>query len=554
MVTSNPTIDPVEPQDHNAVHAGASSGSGAIPPWTEGELPDPKPLRWRNWASFLGPGIVMMGIQIGGGEWLLGPAVTAKYGGGLMWIATVAIVLQVFYNMECGRYALYCGEPVFTGFMRCKPFPGFWVGLMMLLNISALVPGLSTHGAAMIASLILDRPPTKADLGLVVPLAYACLFAVAFPVVMGGKVYNILQWVMTAKIAIVLGFCFGIGITCVSAANWWNVGSGFLQFGNVPVAAGDGTEKLENLFAYWWANGEFPLISTASLIVIGAFAGYAGGGGLANSTYSNFVRDKGWGMGSQVGAIPSVVGGRAVTLSHVGKVFPINEDNLQRWRGWWRYIWTDQVLVWGPGCFVGMALPALLSLQFASHSTITQEQMSVAQAIVTADGIRNSGFAPFLAKILWIAALFTGLMVMLPSQMSILDDFSRRWTDAIWSANTRVRGTWRADQVKWIYYSILASYVLWSFVCAFLFSNAPKLMTDFIANFNNLAIGITAFQILWINHRLLPAPIRPRWYQSVGLAMCGLFYLGLAAMVFRYKIMPLFVACTESVGEIPWFC
>jgi hypothetical protein len=224
--------------------------------------------------------------------------------------------------------------------------------LMMLLNISALVPGLSTHGAAMIASLILDRPPTKEDLWLVVPLAYACLFAVAFPVVMGGKIYNILQWVMTAKIAIVLGFCFGIGITCVSAANWWNVGSGFLQFGNVPVAAPDGTEKLENLFTYWWSNGELPLISTASLIVIGAFAGYAGGGGLANSTYSNFVRDKGWGMGSQVGAIPSVVGGREVTLSHVGKVFPINELNLERWRGWWRYIWTDQVLVWGPGCFV----------------------------------------------------------------------------------------------------------------------------------------------------------------------------------------------------------
>jgi hypothetical protein len=541
--------DPSHEQDH---HADQATGSNGIPPWTEGQLPEPKPLRWANWASFLGPGIVMMGIQIGGGEWLLGPAVTAKYGGGLMWIATVAIILQVFYNMECGRYALYCGEPVFTGFMRCKPSPGFWVGLMMLLNISALVPGLSTHGAAMIASLILDRPPTKEDLWLVVPLAYACLFAVAFPVVMGGKIYNILQWVMTAKIAIVLGFCFGIGITCVSAANWWNVGSGFLQFGNVPVAAPDGTEKLENLFTYWWSNGELPLISTASLIVIGAFAGYAGGGGLANSTYSNFVRDKGWGMGSQVGAIPSVVGGREVTLSHVGKVFPINELNLERWRGWWRYIWTDQVLVWGPGCFVGMALPALLSMQFASHSTITQEQMGVAQAIVTADGIRNSGFGPIITKLLWIAALFTGLMVMLPSQMSILDDFSRRWTDAIWSANPRVRGKWRADQVKWIYYSILASYVMWSFLCAFLFSNAPKLMTDFIANFNNLAIGITAFQILWINHRLLPAPIRPRWYQSVGLACCGLFYLGLATMVFRYKIVPLFFACVEPVLFFPF--
>ena len=55
--------------------------------------------------------------------WLLGPEVTAKYGGGLMWIATLAIVFQVFYNLECGRYALYCGEPIFTGFMRTAPGP-----------------------------------------------------------------------------------------------------------------------------------------------------------------------------------------------------------------------------------------------------------------------------------------------------------------------------------------------------------------------------------------------------------------------------------------------
>lgn len=510
-----------------------------LPAWSTADLPEPKALRWRNWASFIGPGIVMMGIQIGGGEWLLGPTVTAKYGGGLMWIATVAIILQIFYNMECGRYALYCGEPVFTGFMRCWPSPMFWVGVMMLLNISALVPGLSTHGAAMIASIVLDRPPDKEDLWLVVPLAYACLFGVALPVILGGKVYNLLQWVMTAKIIVVLGFCFGLGLTCVSADNWWKVWSGFLQFGSVPVADENGKEYLVNGFGHLWTHGEWPLMSGASLIVLGAFAGYAGGGGLANSTYSNFVRDKGWGMGSQVGAIPSAVGGRNVTLSHVGKVFMINDENLKRWKGWWKYILTDQVLVWGPGCFVGMALPALLSLQFVEFSTITEDQAKVAQSIITADGIRNYGFHPILGKILWLVALFAGLMVMLPSQMSVLDDFSRRWTDAIWTANRRVRENMRADQVKYIYYSILAMYALWSFLCTFLFSNAPKLMTDFIANFNNLAIGITAFQLLWINHRLLPKPIRPRWYQSVGLSLCGCFYLGLAGLVFVVKILPM---------------
>lgn len=513
--------------------------SNKIPPWKTAELPEPKALRWRNWTSFLGPGIVMMGIQIGGGEWLLGPTVTAKYGGGLMWLASVAIVLQVFYNMECGRYALYCGEPVLTGFMRCRPGPMFWVGLVLVLNSAALVPGLSTHGAALIASLILDRAPTVDDRWLITPLAYACLIGVTLPVLLGGKVYNMLQAVMTAKVVIVLAFCLGLGLTTVGPANWWKVFSGFAMFGNVPVSDGHGGEVVKNAFAERWNTGDWPLVSTTSLVALGAFAGYAGGGGLANSTYSNFVRDKGWGMGSQVGAIPSAIGGRKVTLSHVGKVFPLTAENLARWRGWWKYVLTDQVAVWGPGCFMGMALPALLSMEFVQHSTVTAEQSSYAQALITADGLRNAGFHPAIGKLLWIAAIFTGLMVMMPSQMSIVDDFSRRWTDAIWSASRWVRETMDPHQVKYIYYAILSAYVLWSLLCAYLFSSVPKLMTDFIANFNNLALGITAFQLLWINHRLLPQPLRPRWYHTLGVLGCGVFYLGLAALVFTFKIWPM---------------
>ncbi len=513
-------------------------GTHAIPPWTVAELPQPQALSWRNWASFIGPGIVMMGIQIGGGEWLLGPTVTAKYGGGLMWIATVAILLQVFYNIECGRYALWCGEPVFTGFMRCRPGPPFWVGVMLMLNVSALVPGLSTHGAAMIAALILDRPPTMADRGLITVLAYVCLFGVALPVLLGGKVYNMLQGIMTVKVVVVLSFCLTVGALFVSWESWWNVFSGFLKFGNVPISNGQGSEDVTNGLLYWWSHGEWPLVSTSGLVVLGAFAGYAGGGGLANSTYSNFVRDKGWGMGGQVGAIPSAVGGRSVSLSHVGKVFALDHENRRRWRGWWRYVLTDQVLVWAPGCFMGMALPSLLSMQFARHSSITPDQYGVAQAIITADGMRHAGWTPGLAKALWVVALLTGLMVMLPSQMSIVDDFSRRWTDALWSASRRVRDSMQSHEVVYIYYAILFFYVLWSFVCAYFFSNAPKLMTDFIANFNNLAIGVTSFQLLWINHRLLPRELRPRWYQSLGLAGCGAFYLGLATLVFVYKVLP----------------
>lgn len=522
------------------------SDSGRLPPWEQSTLPDPPPLSWRNWASFIGPGIVMMGIQIGGGEWLLGPTVTLKYGGGLMWLATVAIVLQVFYNIECGRYALYCGEPVFTGFMRCRPSPLFWVGLMLFLNMSALIPGLSTHGAAMIASLILDRPAGPDDKFLVTMLSYACLAGVALPVLLGGKIYDLLQNVMTVKVVVVLGFCLILGVTCVHWTNWWSVFSGFVQFGNVPVAKPDGSEGLANVFTYFAQHGSWPEISTASLIALGAFAGYAGGGGLSNSTYSNFVRDKGWGMGSRVGAIASALGTRSISLSHVGKVFEISEENLSKWKGWWRYILTDQVLVWGPGCFMGMALPALLSMQFAGHTTIPESHMSVAQSLVTADGLRHYFSSPMIAKLMWIAAILTGMMVMFPSQMSVFDDFSRRWTDAIWSANQTVRKSMKPNQIGWLYFSILATYCVWSFFCAFMFSNVPQLMTNFIANSNNVAIGLTSFQLLYINHKLLPQQLRPKWYQSVGVFLCGVFYVGLSAMVFYFKILPMLFAALST--------
>ena len=515
-----------------------------LPDWGVADLPEPKPLSWRNWASFIGPGVVMCGIQIGGGEWLLGPDVTARYGGGLMWIATVAIVLQVFYNLECGRYALYCGEPIFTGFMRTRPGPGFWMSFILLLNFSALIPGLSTHGAAIFAALLLNRSPGEADRGLVTMLAYVFLAGVSLPIFIGGKIYNMLQAVMTAKVVIVLGFCLVIGLLFVSPANWLNVFSGFLKFGNMPVIAAEDLndngklddEIVVNPLRQRLSEGTWPLISLAQIVTIGAFAGYAGGGGLGNSTYSNFVRDKGWGMGSVVGAIPSAVGGRYIALSHLGSVFPLTADNLRRWRGWWRYILTDQFLIWAPGCFVGMALPALLSLQFARYSTVqSSANLKWAQALITADGLRHAPqFSPLLAQVLWLICLFVGLMVMLPSQMSVVDDFSRRWTDILWSGSKRVRETFSGNQVKRIYYSILTVYVLWTVLLTYIFTEYyhPKAMTSFIANFNNLAIGLTAFHLLWINTRLLPEPLRPRWYNRLGLVACGLFYLGLAALVF----------------------
>ncbi len=59
-----------------------------------------------------------------------------------------------------------------------------------------------------------------------------------------------------------------------------------------------------------------------------------------------------------------------------------------------------------------------------------------------------------------------------------------------------------------------------------------------IANFNNLALGLTAFVVLDNNLRFLPKELRPGWAARLGMSFCGIFYLGLALLVFVEKQLP----------------
>lgn len=57
-------------------------GGSHLPAWGKAELAAPPPRYGRaGLLALLGPGLVMVGANIGGGEWLFGPVVTARYGG-----------------------------------------------------------------------------------------------------------------------------------------------------------------------------------------------------------------------------------------------------------------------------------------------------------------------------------------------------------------------------------------------------------------------------------------------------------------------------------------
>ena len=146
---------------------------------------------------------------------------------------------------------------------------------------------------------------------------------------LGKKVERTLEVAMWLMVAFVGSYLLLINLTTVSWSTWGRVATGFVSVGQIP----EGVD---------WA-------------LIAAFAAYSGMGGIDNAFLTNWMRDKGYGMGSTVGYIPTALGDR-VTLAAQGNVFEVNDDSLKSWRNWWKFLNVDQCVIFGLGSLIGMAL------------------------------------------------------------------------------------------------------------------------------------------------------------------------------------------------------
>jgi len=536
----------------------------------------------------LGPGLLMGGAAIGGGEWLMGPMVTARYGGALLWLATLSILSQVVYNMEISRYTLYCGEPIFTGKFRTLPGPMFWVFVYMALDFGALFPYLASSCATPVFALMYKRMPDPQatetlfsvfgfafnDARLLKALGGAIFVLAMVPLIFGGKVYNSLKAVMSFKIVTVFGFLLIVGLLYSQPQTWSEIATGFFKFGNVPVTRGedangngqldpgedwdgdghlDGVEKgvddngdgkddrfidedhdgirdgdnIDNIFVSLFQGRGFPHVNLDMIALLCAMVAISGQGGLSNTPLSNYTRDQGWGMGSHVGAIPSVVGGHHLQLSHVGCVFQITNESLSRWRRWYRHLMRDQLVVWMPACFIGLGLPSMLSVQFLRRGTAANEWTA---AGMTAENIGQhvtSLNGPGWGNFFWFMTLFCGLLVLAPTTCSTADGAIRRWLDVFWTASPRLR---RVDPraIGKLYFALLCGYVGLGLVML-LFVPGGELL-KIAGKFFNYALGFSCWHALAVNVILLPRELRPNWFVRIALFMAGTFFLLIAGL------------------------
>lgn len=476
-----------------------------LPAWGEGELPEPLPYNARNLFRVIGPGAILLAASIGGGEWLVGPAIAVKHGLGLMWIATLGIVLQVLFNLEGIRYTLYTGEPILSGIMRLRPGATTWASFYIVLTAAQLgVPALASGCAAVVFTLGAGRLPAEdgSDSTTLLFITYGVILLAFLLLTFGGTIERMLERLSWGMVVYIFVFLIAVNLVAVPWQHSLETATGFVRFGYLP--------------------------DQVDWLMLAALATTAGSGGIGNLTITNWVRDKGMGMGGQVGAIPSAVGGEHIQLSHVGKVFPINAVNLQRWRTWWRYVLADQLWLWALGCFVGMYLNVNLASAIIPRGTNLEGP--------AAGAYQAQYLAEHLWRGLWILGLLNGFWILFSTHLGNTDVLVRTITDALWTANGDIRAN-RQLGVGKLYYRLLIGFTLWGLVVVH-FASAMTLF-KVLAAIAGLVLVPAGIQVLRVNTTLLPPELRPPWWRRLALVACSLFYAVVSAAMLWSQLAPL---------------
>jgi hypothetical protein len=448
-----------------------------------------------GWVGVVGPGVIVLGVSIGSGEFLLGPAAFVRYGLSLLWVTVVAVFLQTIFNTELMRYTVATGEPVFTGFMRTRPSSTAWACVYALLYFLQVGwPAWAGTAAGAIFFLLARRLAGPADEGTIYLIGVATFLTCVLVLSVGRRIERTLELLNWGLIVSILGGFLLLALFFVPAATWLAALSGLAGF-DAP-------------------NGAFNFFpSGTDFFLLGALVAYSGAGGVVNVTLSNWARDKGYGMGERAGYIPAAVGGRRVNLAHSGFTFAPGMEALRRWRGWWRIVSVDQWGIFFQGAILGMVLPALLYVTFLPRGS-NIEGLGISAAL--ASGVGASA-GPLVAGII----AFLGAWVLFKTQLDNLEAMVRAITDILWTGSRRVRA-WRGGDVRAVYYCVLGAVVVWGLIAIRLAQ--PIVLLKLGANIAGAIFILASMHLLYVNTRLLPPHVRPPLWRRAALVVMAAFY------------------------------
>ncbi len=552
------------------------------------------PLKYKDmppaisWRKMIGPSIMLAGLSLGSGEFVLWPYITYKTGFIFFWACLLGVITQFFMNMEIERWTLATGESAITGFCRLNKN---WAWVMLLLNIIPWAwPGWAT-GAGTMLSWTFFGPETIASVqvepaaspfsleGLPENVTYstetetlkwrgpmdeserdtlssvftrnqsldhsrelfnninqrkdlqyeakyssflgiAGLLLVGIVLTTGPVVYNTVEKIQIFLVGMIFLIAVILGIYLIEPYAITSMIQGSVSIGKMPDESSGLT----------------------TMALLGALA-FAGAGGTMNLGQSNFIKDKGYGMGKYIGRITSPITGQEEAVSEVGYHFKHTDENQKRWQQWWRAANIEHFFSFFLTCLACLVLLSLISYSLF-YDANGQLKEGVAQfgsglnfiwgqATLLEDRLGGS------FKLLF---LLMGAAILLTTELGVLDVTARISADILKVNYLRDNERWSLSK---LYYTFLWSEILLgSAILMYGLINPlfkqPLFLIETSAAMNGGVMFLYSMILLYMNSKILSRSISTNPLRFVAMVWAAAFFGYFSIQAFQVQIIPYF--------------
>lgn len=494
-----------------------------LPPLRYRDMPPPSP-----WTKMVGPSIILAGLSLGSGEFVLWPYIVYKSGFIFFWACMLGVLTQFFLNMEIERWTLATGESAITGFCRLSRH---WAWVMLLMNIIPWAwPGWATGAGSMLSWLIIGPTETVTNGAVSYRAEYASLFGIAGLLLVGvvlttgPVVYNTVEKIQTFLVAFILVVAVALAFIVVRPDAIVAMGEGIANVGELPDP---GTSGL------------------ALMTLLGALA-FAGAGGTTNLGQSNFIKDKGYGMGRYIGRITSPFTGQQEAISDVGYHFKHTPENMARWRAWWKAANIEHVFSFLLTCIACLCLMSLIaySLFYDSDGNLLPggADYSGGMNFVWGQAQALGGYSTSFGSMLRIGFLLMGVAVLLTTELGVLDVVSRVSADI-------VKVNWLRESEYWtqsrLYYLFLwgeialgTGILLMPVLGVAGDFNEPLFLLKISAALNGGVMLIYSVLLLYMNNKVLSRSLSMSPLRFVALIWAAAFFGYFSFQAMKGEVLP----------------
>jgi hypothetical protein len=259
------------------------------------------------------------------------------------------------------------------------------------------------------------------------------------------------------------------------------------------------------------------LAEIGTVAIFGAVV-FAGAGGCNNLVQSNYIRDKGLGMGILIPRIVSPITGEEEAEPSIGYKFEVNEENMRRWRNWWKVANQEQIITFYIACVV-----VLIALAVLLNSVLGIEPN--AEADITF--IREEALALGDQIGTWFEDFFylAGFAILFSTNVGVVDWVSRLTADSL-KVNFLARSQFWSESklyatVVWIV-CIGGSIIVWTGI-------EPLILLLLSATGGGFMMFIYSGLLIRLNRRFLPEQIKLRSWRLVGMVVSFLIYAAFVA-------------------------